>query len=271
MAATEAYPVAAGEYDKVADKQGFWKVFQEFDKDGSGAVDNDEMKAMVESLGMIVSDKELAAMVKDADEDSSGEIEFPEFVAVIQKAAAAGVAAKGGESFASLISRKANSVDVTWKTDRIGDGITIDGMTASYAGDAHAVVVCEPWMPGDNKYNKGSVIFEVEGAGPEGADVWIGLVGRNFNPEGPHYNQPILSGDKKALATVAASKTGAVSLNGAEQSASKLQPFGTTGAGDRIQLEINMADKEMKMSILKGGDVVRSVDLEGLKTEVKIK
>ena len=137
MAATEAYPVAAGEYDKVADKQGFWKVFQEFDKDGSGAVDNDEMKAMVESLGMIVSDKELAAMVKDADEDSSGEIEFPEFVAVIQKAAAAGVAAKGGESFASLISRKANSVDVTWKTDRIGDGITIDGMTASYAGDAH--------------------------------------------------------------------------------------------------------------------------------------
>ena len=92
MAATEAYPVAAGEYDKVADKQGFWKVFQEFDKDGSGAVDNDEMKAMVESLGMIVSDKELAAMVKDADEDSSGEIEFPEFVAVIQKAAAAGVA-----------------------------------------------------------------------------------------------------------------------------------------------------------------------------------
>ena len=75
-------------------KQGFWKVFQEFDKDGSGAVDNDEMKAMVESLGMIVSDKELAAMVKDADEDSSGEIEFPEFVAVIQKAAAAGVAAR---------------------------------------------------------------------------------------------------------------------------------------------------------------------------------
>ena len=76
---------------------------------------------------------------------------------------------------------------------------------------------------------------------------------------------------KLALATVAASKTGAVSLNGAEQSASKLQPFGTTGAGDRIQLEINMADKEMKMSILKGGDVVRSVDLEGLKTEVIIK
>ena len=32
-----------------------------------------------------------------------------------------------------------------------------------------------------------------------------------------------------------------------------------------------MADKEMKMSILKGGDVVRSVDLEGLKTEVIIK
>ena len=66
-------------YDKEADSQGLWKVFQEFDEDGSGAVDASEMKLMVESLGMVVTKKDVQEMVTEADEDGSGEIEFAEF------------------------------------------------------------------------------------------------------------------------------------------------------------------------------------------------
>ena len=74
-----------------------------------------------------------------------------------------------------------------------------------------------------------------------------------LQPGGPHIISQSSRATRRPSRPSPPQRRGAVSLNGAEQSASKLQPFGTTGAGDRIQLEINMADKEMKMSILKGG------------------
>jgi Ca2+-binding EF-hand superfamily protein len=50
----EAYPVPTAEYDKDKDPSGWYKTFQEFDADGSDAVDLEEVQKMVESLGLVV-------------------------------------------------------------------------------------------------------------------------------------------------------------------------------------------------------------------------
>ena len=63
----EAYPVPTAEYDKDKDPSGWYKTFQEFDADGSDAVDLEEVQKMVESLGMVVKKDELGAMFNEAD------------------------------------------------------------------------------------------------------------------------------------------------------------------------------------------------------------
>ena len=142
------------EYDKETDPEGYWKVFQEFDEDGSGAVDVKEMKTMVEGLGMALTDAELKDYIKRADADESGEIEFEEFVQVLKAATAEGAMAAGGESFATLIRRKANSQSMKWREDRKSSKVTVDAAsgTASFASEeGNGVVLLDQWIPGDNR------------------------------------------------------------------------------------------------------------------------
>ena len=54
------------------------KTFEEFDLDHSGAVDFEELEAMVTSMGMILEPAELYEMLKEADEDGNDEIDFDE-------------------------------------------------------------------------------------------------------------------------------------------------------------------------------------------------
>ena len=190
----KAYVAKATAGGENSDPEGYYKVFTEFDVDGSGAVDTEEVAAMIESLGMVLKKEELDAMIKMADEDGSGEIEFDEFVLMMVNAATQGAETKGGQSFASIIKKKANSVPCNWRTDRSGAGIEIiesvdaDGKgsgkkdTARYTGTAPAVAALDPWMPGDTGCNKGMAVFEVDLSG--GGDVWLGLIGKNYNPEG---------------------------------------------------------------------------------------
>ena len=179
------------------DPNGFYKVFKEFDTDGSGAVDAGELSKMVESLGMVLKPEELAAMIKDADEDGSGEIEFNEFVMIMLQAAAQGATTNDGQSFSALIQKKATSEPCSWKEDVIGPGITIKGASACFNGTGNAVAVLNPWMPGDKKLNKGTALFEVGVANDDAnddaplgdlsdktGDVWIGVVGLNFKSAG---------------------------------------------------------------------------------------
>merc|ERR1719350_1302908 len=53
--------------------------FKEFDKDGSGAITAEELKQAVASMGDKMSDKEAEEMIKEADSDSDGKINFAEF------------------------------------------------------------------------------------------------------------------------------------------------------------------------------------------------
>lgn len=293
MAETEAYPVDAvaaktaemsvskeADYDKAKDPNGYWKIFQKFDEDGSGAVDFDEMKKMVASLGMIVKDDDLKQMIEDADEDKSGEIEFNEFVTIIRTAAAQGAQGKGGESFASIINRQANSVQMGWRADRLGDKVKYDKdadpMTVSRSGEGFGVALLDQWMPGDMKLFKGSAILSV--SCPKDAYVWVGLVGRNFNPEGEWYNQEFfnIKNEKRMITTAVCSKDGAMYLNGAEMDKStRFTKFGAAPPegkpAQRISLQIDVSQKECQFATMDSkGELDYSIVVENIKNEVGI-
>ena len=68
------------------------KIFDRFDVDGSGSIDSNEMGRMLRSLKIEVTADELAVLMSDADPDQSGEIDFQEFVAVVNAQAAANAA-----------------------------------------------------------------------------------------------------------------------------------------------------------------------------------
>ena len=62
------------------------EAFSVFDKDGSGTVSTSELGEMMSALGQNLSAEELDAMVEEVDADGSGEIDFDEFCACMQKA-----------------------------------------------------------------------------------------------------------------------------------------------------------------------------------------
>ena len=77
------------------------KIFDRFDLDGSGSIDASEMGRMLRSLKMDVTPAQLEELVRDADPDGSGEIDFEEFVSVIDAQASANAGA-GGHSTINL-------------------------------------------------------------------------------------------------------------------------------------------------------------------------
>lgn len=65
-------------------RQELKKDFDAFDEDGSGAIDQRELRVMLKGMGFEdISKEELMAMMMEVDEDGSGEIEFPEFAAMM--------------------------------------------------------------------------------------------------------------------------------------------------------------------------------------------
>ena len=54
------------------------KIFQYFDKNGSGTIDKKELKSALQKYGY-VSHVSIEAILNEADEDKSGDISFDEF------------------------------------------------------------------------------------------------------------------------------------------------------------------------------------------------
>mmetsp|Transcript_105 Transcript_105/g.437 ORF Transcript_105/g.437 Transcript_105/m.437 type:complete len:170 (-) Transcript_105:37-546(-) len=61
----------------------FREAFSLFDKDGDGTISPEELGIVMKSMGRRTSAEELRAMVAEVDEDSSGRIEFPQFLKIL--------------------------------------------------------------------------------------------------------------------------------------------------------------------------------------------
>ncbi|XP_048729308.1 calmodulin-A-like isoform X2 [Ostrea edulis] len=67
------------EADKEASIRAAFKIF---DRDGNGLIDGKELKYAMQNLGEKLTDKELADMMKEADTDKDGKIDYEEFVQI---------------------------------------------------------------------------------------------------------------------------------------------------------------------------------------------
>lgn len=60
-------------------------MFRMFDKDGNGQISKHELKTVLHNLGEKLSDEEIDGMIKNADVNGDGQINYIEFVAMIMK------------------------------------------------------------------------------------------------------------------------------------------------------------------------------------------
>ncbi|KAF4677282.1 Calcium binding protein [Perkinsus chesapeaki] len=63
----------------------FREVFRLLDTDGSGSISANELKGLLDSIGMSLSMDELEELVTEIDKDCSGAIEFDEFTSVLSR------------------------------------------------------------------------------------------------------------------------------------------------------------------------------------------
>merc|ERR1712086_292463 len=61
----------------------FRGTFDAFDKDGGGSIDSGELELLLNAFGVRPTPEELEIMIREVDEDGSGEIEFNEFLRMI--------------------------------------------------------------------------------------------------------------------------------------------------------------------------------------------
>jgi calmodulin len=62
-----------------------FEAFTLFDKDYNGAINSKELGIIMRSVGLNATETELDDMVKEADSEANGMIDFPEFVSVLAR------------------------------------------------------------------------------------------------------------------------------------------------------------------------------------------
>ena len=60
------------------------KLFHMFDRDGSGFIDAKELRKIMRRLGTKISSEEVERMVRKADADGDGKVNFEEFVKMMR-------------------------------------------------------------------------------------------------------------------------------------------------------------------------------------------
>jgi len=65
----------------------FKEAFDEFDKDGSGAISSKELLGVMRAMGQNPTEDELNNLIMEVDLDGNGTIEFPEFLEMMKQKA----------------------------------------------------------------------------------------------------------------------------------------------------------------------------------------
>ncbi|KAF1345104.1 putative calmodulin [Delphinella strobiligena] len=60
------------------------EAFRIFDRDGSGTINADELRDVMKALGEDLSSAEIDEMIKEADKNGDGSIDYEEFVRILQ-------------------------------------------------------------------------------------------------------------------------------------------------------------------------------------------
>merc|ERR1719251_220375 len=76
--------VAMGDLDQIQTAE-FREAFEEFDKDGSGAISSKELLGVMRAMGQNPTEDELNSLVMEVDLDGNGTIEFPEFLEMMKQ------------------------------------------------------------------------------------------------------------------------------------------------------------------------------------------
>ncbi|KAJ8603847.1 hypothetical protein CTAYLR_000292 [Chrysophaeum taylorii] len=63
----------------------FREIFNLVDRDGGGTITKEELGELMDTLGIDASPEEIDLMIHEIDQDSNGEIDFDEFVAVMSR------------------------------------------------------------------------------------------------------------------------------------------------------------------------------------------
>ncbi|XP_062620975.1 calmodulin-A-like [Saccostrea cucullata] len=61
------------------------EAFQVFDKDGNGYISKEELHLVMNNLGEKLTDEEITDMIREADSDGDGQVNYREFVNMMEK------------------------------------------------------------------------------------------------------------------------------------------------------------------------------------------
>jgi len=117
------------------------RLFDEFDADGSGAIDEAEIAQCASRLGIQIDQELLHWLFLDADADGSGVLEFDEFSALLS-AANSGSSVRG--DFAEALARSVTTESPRAVVDAVMRGMRYPDEPARLDGVAQTVRYCSP-------------------------------------------------------------------------------------------------------------------------------
>lgn len=215
---------------------------------------------MAKSLGILLDEVALTNMIKEADIDGNGEIDFREFVTFMEKS-------QGGSGLSTLANRKKNGPPMKWRVDKCGPKMVVDGDSCSR--DPQPATEKEQWgvqlldvLCSSASLDTASVLFECSGVT---GSCFIGVVSSNF--QGSRWNES-LDLSSHAVVVRADGTTFRKGVNlGAGNGAAKL----ISVKGCYVQIDLFMHEQRALLQVLGPDHKLRaSLHVDELPVEVAV-
>jgi len=200
---------------------------------------------MMESMGIVASQKAVLEMIREVDTDGNDEIDFDELCTIASKNSGQAKGAKG-ISFASVFERKKNSgPPQLWRDDKTGVGMAVGAgkREVTHTGEAFGVQLVDMWLSTAG-FDRASVILSLDELSGE---CYIGVASVNMNAREWDCSLGQSSKGMAPWATVECS-TGKTFCKGQEIENMKLCKI---QQGDRFAFDISMRDVRMTCTVLR--------------------